>query len=323
MAHKRALIIVNKNWEAVALMNVLLESKACPDNFPCPARLNHPLPSERTWNNPEPRAVFRFPRENKKKSHEIRVEVWCLQDAMKPSVSSSSTKEKVRALSAVFSGKDKGTDSSKAPDCVVSVGTAGFPDETSYNGCVVVGANTFIHDPFKGEQPANDGYWDSELTDRLLLPSAYSAELFNPGYQIFDESLASEVESRFIVPPMNPAQRQIMVAASTYTAVSVVNVMNCDDYAWANKEALQAFETVSEECQRKAPTGALETTHGIIQIESGTPFIYISGITNRVGHFNMEVGPRPYAQNFACAHNAGVVAAWLIPRIVRVLSSEE
>ncbi len=324
MSYKRVLIIANKDWEATALMNVLLEVKACPDKFPWPVKLTHPQPpqtSELTTSKPKPRAVFHFQERSHGKTHDVQVEVWCIQDAMDPSVSSSSTKEKDEVLAVMYFGGKVEVDTDKDPDFVVAFGTAGFPGETSYNGCVFVGANTFIHDPFK-DNLTNDGYWHSEQTGRVIGPSSVSAELFIPDHRIFDASLKSQVESRFLIPPMNPARKQVLMAAANYTAVGVVNIMNYDDYAWADEEALHAFKEVCEEHREKPPIGSVETTHGIIRLQSETPFIFISGITDRIGHFNMEVGPRPYAQNFACAHNAGVVAAWLIPKIVSHLSFE-
>ena len=123
---------------------------------------------------------------------------------MNPSVSSSSTKEKDAVLAVMFFGGKAEIDNDQVPDFVVAFGTAGFPGETSYNGCVFVGANTFIHDPFNGDLE-DDRYWHSEQTDQLIRPSKDSIELFNPDHRIFDESLKSQVESRFLVPPMNPA----------------------------------------------------------------------------------------------------------------------
>lgn len=67
------------------------------------------------------------------------------------------------------------------------------------------------------------------------------------------------------------------------------------------------------------PPSSNETTHGLIRLQSDAPFLFISGITDTLGSFNAEVAPRPYSQNFAAAHNAGVVAAWLLPRIVEYL----
>ena len=65
---------------------------------------------------------------------------------------------------------------------------------------------------------------------------------------------------------------------------------------------------------------SLETTHGLIRVQADAPFIFISGITDRVGHFDDEVGSRSYAQNTVAAHNAGIVLAWMIPKVNASLS---
>ncbi len=226
MSYKRVLIIANKDWEATALTNVLLEVKACPDMFPWPVKLTHPLPPQSGLraSKPKPRAVFHFQEKNQGKTHDVQIEVWCIQDAMNPLVSSSNTKEKDEVLAVMYFGGKVEVDTDKDPDFVVAFGTAGFPGKTSYNGCVFVGANIFIHDPFNGDL-GNDEYWHSEQTGRLIGPSFLSAELFNPSYRIFGESLKAQVESRFLSPPVNPARKQSLVAASNYTAVGVVNII--------------------------------------------------------------------------------------------------
>lgn len=319
MESKRVLVIANKNWEATALMNVLLEATACPEQFPWPVRLNHPMLPQNNWRNPQPRAVFQFQEACQGRSQEVKVEVWCIQDAMDPSMSSSSTKEKMRVLPTLFARQD---DKHITADFVIAFGTAGFPGETSCNGCVFIGANAFIYDPFGESQAGEDGYWHSNMTSRILPPPPLSQGLFGPQPGIFDDPMMSQVEARFIVPPMNPASQQRLFVASRYTAVGVVNITNYDDYVWADENALHAFEETTEAVGGNAQIGSLETTHGIIRLQSEAPFIFVSGITDRIGHFNVDVGMRPYAQNFACAHNAGVATAWLIPAITRYLSSE-
>jgi hypothetical protein len=63
----------------------------------------------------------------------------------------------------------------------------------------------------------------------------------------------------------------------------------------------------------------VETTHGIIAASTisytNSPIIFLSGIVNQVGEFNKQVSPKPEAQNFAAAFNAGIVVAWLLPRL--------
>jgi hypothetical protein len=92
----------------------------------------------------------------------------------------------------------------------------------------------------------------------------------------------------------------------------VVNVTNYDDYAWADREAVEAMRRVDS----RNPVGSVETTHGLIRLQSSAPSLFISAITDREGRFNAEVGSRAYAQNFACAHNAGVTLAWLLPLLI-------
>ena len=66
----------------------------------------------------------------------------------------------------------------------------------------------------------------------------------------------------------------------------------------------------------------METTHGLIRLTwRRTPFLFVSGITDRVPLFNEEVAPRKYSQNFVAAHNAGVVIAAILPELVHLNSS--
>jgi hypothetical protein len=118
------------------------------------------------------------------------------------------------------------------------------------------------------------------------------------------------------MPPMWPAAERTLIAAANYTAVGVVNVTNYDDYAWADAAALNAFRAADA----RSPVGSVETTHGLIRLQSEAPFLYLSAITDREGRFNIEVGARTYAQNFACAHNAGVALAWLLPSLAKFVA---
>lgn len=66
-----------------------------------------------------------------------------------------------------------------------------------------------------------------------------------------------------------------------------------------------------------APLGSLETTHAVIRATLGSSFLYISGIVNRFGRFDEDVGGPGFkcAQNFVGAYNAGVALAWMLPMI--------
>jgi hypothetical protein len=315
---KRIMLVANKKWEADPLMNVLLESKACPMKFNIPAEtLKHPLPVDANWQAPCPRAVLSFKEKsrdeagNEREIEVAQVEIWCIEDWMNPAANKSSTNEKIKILPGLFHWGGR-----PDPDFVVAFGTAAFLGQTSYNGCVVVGARAFLHSAFSKDDPNPESPWDaSAVVGHIKATLDAKLGFFNP--KELDSSVRFQAEARFIPPPLNPARDLLLIAAHNYTALGVVNVTNYDDYTWADRAALKAFQ----DTQPKNPIGSVETTHGIIRLQSAAPFIFISGIVDREDSFNMEVTPRGYAQNFVGAHNAGVAAAWLIPRIVSLVKS--
>jgi hypothetical protein len=92
-------------------------------------------------------------------------------------------------------------------------------------------------------------------------------------------------------------------------AIGVVNVTNSDDYKWTDRQALNVFA----DSHADGSAESLETTHGVIRLCLGMPFLYVSGIANSVGQFQNHVGANPYSQNFVAAHNASIATAWLLP----------
>lgn len=85
-----------------------------------------------------------------------------------------------------------------------------------------------------------------------------------------------------------------------------------DDYIWTDDLTRARFEREF----RQREIGSMESTHGLIHAAwPDAGFLYVSGLTDRVPLFNQEVTPRVYAQNFACAHNAGVAVAFLLPAL--------
>jgi hypothetical protein len=230
---------------------------------------------------------------------------------MNPKSNKSSTNEKIKILPGLFNW-----DGRAAPDFVAAFGTAGFISQTSYNGCVVVGANSFIHNAYGKGKPNPDSPWDDSGIKRPIEPTlSDKSKLFDP--REIDAFVRFQAEARFLTPPLNPARNLMLIAAHNYTALGVVNVTVYDNYIWADRDAVNAFQAAD----LKKPIGSVETTHSVIRVQSNAPFIFISGIVDREDSFNMEVMPRAYAQNFVGAHNAGVVAAWLLPRIVNSLKT--
>src|SRR5205807_3855517 len=119
---------VNKWWEADPVLNALLHAKVRPSTVPWPSIFNHPrrrpleTPLRPENMNPVPRAVFLLTN--------CSIALWCISDLLEhlPDAAKfqSSSQRKAEQLPKVFALQ---------PDLVIAVGTAGFPSDTSMNGC--------------------------------------------------------------------------------------------------------------------------------------------------------------------------------------------
>ena len=286
---KRILVIINKNWEADPIVAVLMNKKARPGNFPA----NDKPPSIHVTDNSGKdreiwaRALFRSPK--------ATAEVWCVQDLMDPNVSSSSTFEKARVLPALFAIAHEA-------ELVLAIGTAAFPGEETHNGCVTVGTNCFIYDPYAAK-PNPQSPWTSPQIGKLLATQPA------PFLRTVDQDLRAQIESRFLRTSISPAAPPVMAVSADYVALSSANVTDPSYYSWVDAAAMSAFAAA----KTMHPIGSVETTLGVIRALSDAPFTFVAGIANRVGCFNFETASRDYTQNFVAAHNAGIVLAWMLP----------
>jgi hypothetical protein len=203
----------------------------------------------------------------------------------------------------------------KQPDFVIAFGTAGFPDPTTANGCVAVGSSVFLFNPYRDPLPGveHDTKDDWDDMDRVghLLISKHGAPIarqfsINPDLRVPIDARLSPTPTNSTVPP-------VLLPAANYVGLSEVNVTNYDDYAWTDRLAFERCRTANP----AAPVGSIETTHGLIRIMSDAPFIFVSGITDRLGYFNQDLGPRTVAQNFIAGHNAGIAVVWTLPLILQ------
>jgi hypothetical protein len=290
----RILIFPNKAWETAPLVSVFQNDQARPPRFPnfeTPPRVTIPL-SDGSTKTVAARLAL--------KTANATAEVWCIQDLMDPAKSASSSEEKARVLPYV-------TANGAPPSLVIAFGTAALADAHSYNGCVVIGSSVFIHDPYAAT-PNPESRWTHPEVGKLLDSSnqPVNTALFGQ----LSRDLRPLIESRFLRPPLNPADPPTLILSSAYVALSNVNVTNQNNYVWADPEALRAFATA----EPQQTVGSMETTHGLIRLVVPSPqFLFVSPIANRLGYFNMELAPRSYAQNFAVSHNAGVALAWMMP----------
>ena len=304
---KRVLVIANKSWEADPLVSVCLNPKLRPpDQFdlwtPGAAGLfSTPVTGSRPDGvAPTPRCTCTV--------GNASVEIWCILDWMGNSNSSSSKIKIQKALPAIFGA-------GKQPDLVIAFGTAAFPDSATANGCVAIGSSAYLFNPYREPQPgvAHDSKDDWDDTSKVghLLTSDKGAAVVNQFS--LDADLRFPIDERLCPAPTNSANPPVTLPVGNFVALSEVNITNYDDYAWTDRLAFEKFRAENP----TAPVGSIETTHGLIRIMSDAPFIFVSGITDRLGYFNEDLGPRTVAQNFVAAHNAGIAVVWTLAQALK------
>jgi len=291
---RRLLIVANKAWEADPLEAALGASpSAVPESYrPRPDSVNF-VRARAT------RGLRGFV-----SSDDLRIDLWCLEELLPDAANTSSSAEKAAVLKPLLADPMIGL--------VIAFGTAAsspaLPDSgPTQNGCVVIGRKVFVHD---ARTPNTTSPWTPPAAD-VVLDSALSATAFNSF--VTGESYRTTVESRFLKPPVRPTDAPAVLADADYVALSDVNVTNPKDYAWADKVTFETYLASGA----KDRAASLETTHGVIRCctPDGVPFMFVSGIVNRAYHFADDVIQRPYAQNFAGAHNAGIAVAFVVPAL--------
>lgn len=301
---RRVLVVVNKWWEFEPVMNVLLNDNARPakklgwptlTNYPCERAI---LPEEYK-NKPPPRAVFNL--------NNVLGEIWCISDLLaiydEASHLQSSSEKKMDRLNLMF-GDGK-------PSLTISVGTAAYPSDESKNGSVVVGSKVFMHNGHpNGTNPYSN--WQEGPFDEVI-----DSTLSEEDFEAITAFNAAEVTKLFLSPPLNPdVSGGELIINYENVALCTVNVTDYGEYEAKDRDTLEAYKKAVSRREDRS----LETTHGIVRAAaSGIPFLFISGIVDRVGFFSEDVTPKEYAQNMVGAHNAGIVVARVLPNVDSLL----
>lgn len=264
---------------------------------------NPALPEKPGLIHQKPRLIFEL--------QNMTAEVWCISDLLEhlPDKASyqSSSEQKWNNLDAIFDGNPV--------DVAVAFGTAAHPGANSENGSVVVGTRVFLHDGHSKGNENPDSRWHGGPFDEVV-NSSMTKEFFDQMVDI--ETNPSSVKERLLTPPLNPTFASQFHTNFDYVALSEINVSDYTEYDKKDLETIDAYSAKND----LAHAGSLETTHGLIRLKSKAPFIFVSGITDRVGYFDSEVNPRTYAQNMVAAHNAGVFVAWMLPKLDILLGQQ-
>lgn len=302
---KRILLVANKNWEVEPILNALLNKVMRSKNLPDPDTLNYP------WKyfagSTSPRAVWNIPTWN---IPSTTVELWCIQDIMDAKWNGSSSQGKNEDLHRIFDFR------AEQPDLVIALGTAAFGDGTvNNNGCVVVGSNIFLHNYHPSStNPNPQSVWDDARFEKLIQSS-----IPDNFFDLFSAGVKAASGCGFLRPYLNSTDKIQILAKKDYLAVSTINVTNYAEYTKADQSTIDAARANGVTLD----IGSVETTHGIIRLQSESPFVFISGITDREGHFDEDVNGRDAfgnvkttAQNYTAAFNIGVCLANVLPDVV-------
>lgn len=300
----RVVAIANKWFEADAVMAVFANTSASPPVVQDYRNILWPRKAQTNMGEivVRPRAAMLIGQDKL-----TIFEFWAIQDLMNPYLSFSNTAEKVRVLAQVFQY-------GQMPDLVIALGTAAVSETDSFNGCVFAGANAFLHNPYANKPNPASNWNDPSFMDKVLSSRLQPEFFVNLSKNTI---IQTEIALRLLQTPLNPARNLQFVATWENTCVSDVNVINTADYAWADPESIA---TAQNNGAKKI--ASLDTTLGVIRALSDAPFMFISGITNRIGCFGTEVLPRFYAQNFVASQNTGIALAWLLPEVIGFLNTQ-
>jgi len=289
---QRILVVANKVWELHPLLNAISNPRFQLDTYnPYLPEELHPVWRWSYGDPPRPRALVEL--------DHTSIEVWCIADHMDPEKSHSSSEEKNRIFPGILDYRDAD------PALVVAFGTASSsPDlDSSANGSVVAGSKIFIHDGHPESDPNPESRWRTPAAGHLL-ESSLDPSFFN----LFEE-IREKVEKKMLLASVRPAQPPRLGAAYDYVGLSTVNITDFREYATQDVAAVATARGSGV----TDPIRSVETTHGLIRAQSEAPFFFVSGIPNRFGKFEDDMGEKSYAQNYAAGFNAGIAVAHLLP----------
>jgi hypothetical protein len=167
-----------------------------------------------------------------------------------------------------------------------------------------------------------------EVVKRLLAgesPGAEGMPAWSVGL-VWDLVQRGEIEMKFVRPPERDhrtSDRPVLLFGKDWVSVTTLNLARAEDLARAEEEALAKAKHVSATRRTlhegSPPTpfavASLDTCHGLVRSYCGAgPFVFISGLTDRP--YTPISTRKREAQNYGAAFNAGVVAAYLIERVL-------
>jgi hypothetical protein len=315
----RIVIVANTYYEGDGLMDVLCNRWARNPKHGVPDDMVWPRPIADLNANPaipvDPRPRCRITTQAQTSNATATVEIWCLDDLMDRKINHGDSKDKQTAMDAIKYYKPFGPSGGVAPppDGVVAFGTAAFPDIVPYDGCATVGGTIYVRDASAdGTGTHSDWSWDRMNT---LVPTN-KLEKFFKSFPA-DSPTVLTINSQMLTVPVNPSSKPRLILAADGVAVSSVNIPSGTPYALVDQKTVAAAQQAGA-----TNVTSVETTHGVIRAQWSidTPFLYVTAICNRIGHFPDEAQGN-YPQEFAAVHNAGIALNHVLPYLVEALAT--
>lgn len=279
---KNIIIICNKKWEFIAFTNALNYYFFC---LPDSEMMNCNLTMKEETQS--------FTLENL----DAKIKIYCLQDYLTENNSETNSKQKYKVLSKIFISK---------PDLTISIGTGTSDCSNICNGSVLVGGNTCVYNPFK-----------RSLDESLL--AHYEYEIISKSNTVEKLEITNEIHELILKSvlrsPNVGGNMKCFEVDENFIGLSVTNVVNFDDYSWADIEAVNAVKKHHDGLNKIS----LDTTHGIIRWFSSERFLFFTGITNRIGKYKIDFEPNYHAQGYVAAFNCGVVFKFLLQDIMKLI----
>lgn len=304
----RIVVVANRYHEADGLMAALSNQMKHNTSLSYPYQVQwpaQPISTPPHDNSAKPRCLIDVKKTAKDTEPSAIMEIWCIDDL---GDSSGDSAKKVTAMNGAY------------PDGVVAFGTAGYPGDTSNDGCATIGGTIYIHDAAKDVPGYQGGSWAWANHMATLIPSKTPGSFFSG--LAADQDMLKAISLEMIAPQRNPASALQLITAPDAVGISSVNIANIT--STGSGTAYCGIDTGAIKLAQQAGATnitSVETTHGVIRsMWDEAPFIYVTAIPNRVCHFPDEASGI-YGQEFPSSHNAGIALKYAIPSFVSALSS--
>ncbi len=282
--HKTIAIICNKEWEFGAFTDALNSSIINQDS-----RLKNKNVKNKTLNRETICINMKY--------IDVKIEMFCLQDYIKKDYFETNSKQKFKVLNKIFKNDF---------DLTISIGTGTSNYSDICNGSVLIGGHTCIYNPYKNKSKNNLILND----DCINIIKSSTIERLK-----IDDEKCELILNNILQCPNVGGKRKCFKVSKSIVGLSVINIINFDDYSWADFDAINVFNEYNKNLEELS----LDTTHGLVRLVTNKEFLFINGITNRLGKYKMDFEPSFYTQGYVAAYNCGTVFNHLLQYLVELI----